>query len=74
MGLIDVILNDKTPDEVMAIVREIRQLGYIQTIDFDFEYHPPRNDAITGHILYNRYTIFTFYKEELASYFVLRYQ
>jgi hypothetical protein len=71
--MIEVKLIDKMPNEVMDIVKEIRNLGNVQGIDFDFEYHKPEIlvDSYDG--VYNRYTIFKFYKEELATWFSLRY-
>ncbi len=64
---------DNTVDETLAIVRELKDRGYVQGTDFDFTYYPPEFDNISGHAVYNRYVVFTFYKEELASWFSLIY-
>jgi hypothetical protein len=71
---IEVKLIDVTPIEAMDIVRELRKNGYAQGIDFDFAYHKPKYDDFSYEPVYNRYTEFTFYKEELATWFALRYQ
>jgi hypothetical protein len=71
--MIEVKLMDKYPREVMEIVKELRQKGYMQHIDFDFEYHQPIYSDWSGDVEYNRHTIFTFYKDELATWFSLRY-
>jgi len=71
--MIEIKLLDKMPNEVMDIVREIRKSGYVQGIDYDFEYHKPKYSETTYEAVYNRYTIFIFYKEELATWFSLRY-
>jgi len=65
---------DKLPIEFLVIVNELKQKGYVHGVDFDFTYHPPKFDNITGHPVYNRCVVFTFYKEELATWFNLLYQ
>ena len=72
--MIEVKVMDLMPDDVMKLVKELRSLGYAQGIHFDFEYHRPKNSDQSGYSMYNRYTIFRFYKEELATWFSLRYQ
>ena len=71
--MIEVKMIDKLPIEFLVIVNELKQKGYVQGIDFDFTYHPPKFDNITGHPVYNRCVVFTFYKEELATWFSLIY-
>jgi len=72
--MITVTLIDKQPNEVMEIVRELRSKGYLQGIEFDFEYHKPVFNDWSGDNMYNRYTVFKFYKESLATWFTLKYQ
>lgn len=71
--MIEVKLIDVIPNEVMNIVQELRNRGYVQGKDFDFEYHKPEYNDFSGDAVYNRYTMFKFYKEELASWFTLTY-
>lgn len=71
--MIEVQLINKFPDEIMEIVKSLRKMGLVQGIDFDFAYHQPKYDWFSGDAVYNRHTTFIFYKEELASWFSLRY-
>ncbi len=71
--MIEVKLIDTMPNEVMDIVRQLKQRGYVQGTDFEWEYHKPEYNDWSGDAVYNRYTMFTFYKEELATWFSLRY-
>lgn len=72
--MIEVKLLDTKPNEVIEIVRELKTKGYIQGIDFDWEYHKPTFNEFSGDAVYNRYTMFTFYKDELATWFELVYK
>jgi len=63
-------------ENILGIVRELRQAGLVQGRDFDFAYTPERLDynlASVGDVLARRQTEFTFYTENLASWFVLKY-
>lgn len=71
--MIELKLIDKTPNDVIDIVRQLRNNGHIQGVDFDFEYRPPKFDEFSNDAVYNRCTVFTFYKEELATWFSLRH-
>ena len=59
--------------EIMEIVRELREQGMIQGTHFDFSYNKPEYDPITGHLIEDRYTLFTFYVEKYATLFALKY-
>lgn len=72
--MIEVKLIDTTASQAMDIAKELKDRGYVMGVDFDFSYHPPKYTDLTPDPVYNRHTIFTFYKEELASWFSLRYQ
>jgi len=64
------------PDEVIDAVRYLKNLGYEPQTDFDFKYYPPNTYNMAGfwnEDYIDRYVMFTFYKEELASYFLLRF-
>ena len=61
------------PNDALAIVNDLKQKGYVQGIDYDWEYHKPEYNDWSGDAVYNRYTMFKFYKEELATWFSLRY-
>jgi hypothetical protein len=72
--MIEVKLIDTLPNEVIGIVHELKQKGYVQGADFDWEYHKPEFNDWSGDAVYNRYTIFKFYKDELATWFELVYK
>jgi hypothetical protein len=73
--MIEVKMISMLPGRAMEIVRELRSKGHVQGIDYDFEYHKPENnDWMAGEEYNERYTIFKFYKESLATWFVLKYQ
>lgn len=72
--MIEVRIIDKKVNDIIDLVKEIKELGHIQGKDFDFEYHPPKYDDLSMEVVYNRVTVFKFYKEELATWFSLRYQ
>ena len=72
--LIEVKILDISVSEILDIVKDARLKGYVQGVDFDFEYHPPKFDNFSGDAVYNRCVVFTFYKEELATWFTLMYQ
>jgi hypothetical protein len=66
-------MDKMLPGQALEIVRELREKGYVTGIDFDFTYYPSVNDRFTGPTK-PCYTIFTFHKESLATWFTLRYQ
>jgi hypothetical protein len=72
--MIEVRIIDKKPNDILDLVKEIKALGHIQGKDFDFEYYPPKYDALSTEAVYNRVTVFKFYTEQLATWFSLRYQ
>ena len=69
--MVNIKILYKTPNEIMDIVREIREYGLVQGKDFDFAYNQSRWDAMIGEI--PTYTIFTFYTEKYASFVALKY-
>ena len=71
--VIEVTILDRDPSYIMDLVRELRTLGYNQGKDFDFAYRPARWDNFSGDAVYNRSTVFSFYNEEVASWFSLKY-
>jgi hypothetical protein len=71
--MIEVVIMDKQPNEVMDIVRELRAQGLVQGQDFDFAYRPATYDNFSGDAVHNRYTSFNFYSEKYATLFALKY-
>jgi hypothetical protein len=66
----EVIIYHEKPMSIMAIVAELREAGYKQKIDFDFQYVPAKFDSESA---IPRHTIFTFYNEPISSWFALKY-
>ncbi len=71
--MIEVKVNDWMPWQAMDVVLELRAKGHVLGTDFEWEYHKPEYNDWSGDAVYNRYTVFRFYKEELATWFTLRY-
>jgi hypothetical protein len=62
---------DRKLDKVIEIVYNLRKDGLVQGIDFDFAYHQSKWDEMIGEI--PTQTIFTFYDDEQAMLFALKY-
>lgn len=72
--MIEVVLYRKDPVEVMSIVREMREMGWVQGKDFDFAYRPPMWDnKYSSEEIRAKHTVFKFYNEKYASLFALKY-
>ena len=71
--MIEVVVFDKGPNEVMEIVRELRAQGLIQGTDFDFEYNKPTFDNFSYEAVVRRHTVFKFHTEKYATLFALKY-
>jgi hypothetical protein len=69
--LISVKLKDVDPNQVMDIVRELRQQGLVQSKDFDFAYYQSRWDEMIGEIPTS--AVFSFYTEKYATMFAIKY-
>jgi len=71
-----VICDGWSPAKAMDVVRIIRDLGYAQGIDFAFEYHPPIFDSYSydQEPKQDRYVVFSFYKEEIATWFAIKFK
>jgi hypothetical protein len=70
--MIQIKLSTMKPDAMLDVVQELRAKGYVQGVDFDFAYHQSKWDDMIGEI--PRETIFTFYEDELATWFELLYK
>ncbi len=71
---LSVRIERDSPNEIIEIVRELRLKGYVQGTDFDFKFSPLRIDPESYQTIDKKHTIFTFYREELATWFTLLYQ
>jgi hypothetical protein len=64
---------DKDVNEVMEIVRELRQHGMTQGTDFDFAYYQTVYDPISGHLVESKHAVFMFHTEKYATLFSLKW-
>jgi hypothetical protein len=59
------------------IVSELKQMGWVLGVDFDFAYYKPEYDNFTYTNNYDpiqeRRAVFIFYNDSNASYFMLRW-
>ena len=66
-------LLNHNASQVIAIVIEIRDQGYVQGRDFDFAYSPERYDNFSHEPVMRAHAVFTFYEDSLASWFAIKY-
>lgn len=62
---------DRRLDNVIDIVYNLRKQGLVQGVDFDFAYYQSKWDDMIGEIPTR--TVFTFYDDEQAMLFALKY-
>lgn len=65
-------VNDKTPTEVLDLVHWLKDNGFKQGVDFDFEYYAPKEGYFETDPQ-PRHTIFTFYDDKDATFFALKW-
>lgn len=71
--MISVKVKDKDPNEVMDIVRELRQQGLVQGKDFDFAFHQAKWDNFSYEAVENKHAVFMFYTEKYATLFAIKH-
>ena len=69
----DVILYI-TAKRTMEIGQELRSMGYVQGVDFDYAYYQEKYDNFSHDPIVKRHARFTFYNDSNASYFALKWQ
>ena len=67
----NITIHDRSANEVLEIVKELRQQGLVQGTDFDFSYNQSRWDPMIGEV--PKSAIFSFYTEKYATMFALKY-
>ena len=65
-------LDHLPANEILELVGHLKKQGYCQGSDFDFAYHQSQWDGMIGET--PRHTIFTFYNEQLATWFALKFK
>lgn len=73
MAQIEVKIIDKTPDEILSLVKQLRQQGLVQGKDFDFSYHQAKYNNDGWSAVENRHAKFVFSDEKFATLFTLRF-
>jgi hypothetical protein len=68
----DVILYI-TAKRTMEIGQELRSMGYVQGVDFDYAYYQEKYDNFSHDPIVKRHARFTFYNDTNASYFALKW-
>jgi hypothetical protein len=68
---VTVSVQNKNAIDALDLVHKIKEKGYVQGVDFDFSFYQSAWDDMTGEI--PKHTKFTFYKEELATWFMLKW-
>jgi len=60
-------------NRTLEIVSELKQKGWKMGIDFDFAYFKPTFDNFSYEAVNRKRSVFTFYNDINASYFMLRW-
>jgi hypothetical protein len=58
----------------MEIGHDLRNMGYVQGVDFDYAYYQEKYDNFSHEPIVKRHSRFTFYNDSNASYFALKWQ
>jgi hypothetical protein len=66
-----ITIEDRDPNAILEIVKELRASGLVQGVHFDFAFNQSRWDEMIGEI--PRFTTFTFYEEKYSTLFALKY-
>ena len=70
--MIEIVVEHKQVNEILSMVTSMSDRGWVQGQDFDFTYHPAEYRYTWDQTAEQR-TVFTFYREELATMFTLTY-
>ena len=57
----------------MEIGQELRTMGYVQGVDFDYAYYQEKYDNFSHDPIVKQHARFTFYNDTNASYFALKW-
>jgi hypothetical protein len=70
---VQVVIPNTSPDQMLAIVSELKSQGLILNIDFDFKYEPAQYNNDGWSQVTPKQCVFTFTKEKYATLFILKY-
>ena len=71
--MIQVVVENKSANDVMDIVRELRAQGLVQGHDFDFAFQQAVYTSDSWTPVSLRQTVFSFHTEKYATLFALKY-
>ena len=66
-----ITIEDRDPNDILEIVKQLRASGLVQGVHFDFAYNQSRWDPMIGDV--KGFTNFTFYEEKYSTLFALKY-
>lgn len=69
----NVILYDINVNRLLVILDELKEMGWIAGVDFDFAYHKAEYDNFSHIPITEQHAKFTFYNDSNVSYFMLRW-
>ena len=69
--VITIVIENKNVNEILDIVKELRDKGLVQGVHFDFAYNQSRWDPMIGDV--KGFTNFTFYEEKYSTLFAIKY-
>lgn len=69
----EIVLKHRKPNDIIEIVRELRAHGMVQGTDFDFRYNQSKWDNYDNEAVAPEHTVFKFYNEKYATFFILKY-
>jgi len=72
MVVIEIVVENQEVSKLWPMVQSMRERGWVQGQDFDFTYHPAEYKYTWDQTAEQR-TVFTFYREEIATVFALTY-
>jgi len=71
--LIEIVVEHRGVSEILPMVTSMRDRGWVLNQDFSFAYHNATFDNDGDEAVTPKRTVFTFYREELATLFTLTY-
>ena len=69
-----VTLTHRRPDDILQIVKALREQGLVQDKDFNFAYSPAKYDNDGWDFVQPEQTVFTFHDPKWATWFILRWK
>lgn len=70
----EIVLENKSPTEVIALAHSLREQGLVQGKDFDFKYYQKRWSYTSDEMDTPEYVVFTFYgNTKWATWFKLKW-